>query len=158
MPRLIATRSEIRQYLRLLEGTPERISACTAGATEAQLHTSPGNKRWSAAEILAHLRACEELWSGSIYEMLAQDKPVLPLVDERGWAKLKGYASLDFEESFQAFARGREELLRVLRELPEQDWSRTAIIEGRTHSVYSQTRRMALHEVEHCKQLEALLT
>ncbi len=156
MPRLNATSSEIQQYLQWLEETPRRIVACTRGESEVQLHASAGKKGWSAAEILAHLRACEELWSDSIYAMLEQDKPELPLVDERRWAKLQGYASLDFQESFEAFALGRTELLRLLRELPAESWSRTAIIEERTHSVFSQARRMALHEVEHCNQMEAL--
>jgi hypothetical protein len=33
---------------------------------------------------------------------------------------------------------------------------RTAIIARRTHSVFSQMRRMALHEGKHCEQMEAL--
>ena len=34
--------------------------------------------------------------------------------------------------------------------------AKTANIEGRTHSVFSQARRMALHEAEHCEQLKTL--
>jgi hypothetical protein len=41
-------------------------------------------------EILAHLRACDDLWSHSIYAMLAQDNPALPLLDERRWAGKSG--------------------------------------------------------------------
>ena len=50
----------------------------------------------------------------------------------------------------------RKELLNVLRELPPEGWEKAAIIEGRRHNVFSQTRRMALHEAEHCAQMEAM--
>jgi hypothetical protein len=92
-----------------------------------------------------------EIWSFSIHAMLAEDNPSLPLLDERRWAKAACYATLEFHKSFQAFALQREELLCVLRDLPQDAWSRTAVIEGRTHSVFSQARRMALHEQEHCR-------
>jgi hypothetical protein len=88
--------------------------------------------------------------------MLVQDRPVLPDLDERKWAKARHYTRLGFQHSFQAFALQREELLNVLRELPFKDWEKTAIINGRTHSLFTQVRRMALHETEHCRQIEAL--
>lgn len=89
--------------------------------------------------------------------MLVENNPTLPLLDERRWAKATRYTALEFHKSFQGFALRREELLRVLRDLPQEAWSRTAVIEGRTHSVFSQARRMAWHEAEHCVQIETLL-
>ncbi|MBI3244145.1 MAG: DinB family protein [Chloroflexi bacterium] len=156
MPRLKITSAEIQKHLSLLAETPRRIAASTTGLAELRLKTSPGDKKWSVVELLAHLRACDDLWSHSIYAMLTQDSPMLPLLDERRWAKTTRYASLEFQQSFQAFALKRGELLRVLADLPEAVWARTASIEGRTHSVFSQARRMALHEHEHCQQIEAL--
>lgn len=64
---------------------------------------------------------------------------------------------LDFGPSLQAFSLKRQELLHVLRDLPEERWARTAVIGGRTHSVFSQVRRLALHEVGHCEQMESVL-
>jgi uncharacterized damage-inducible protein DinB len=121
MPRLNPTPPEIQEHHALLEDTPRRIAACTSGLDEARLHSSPGERAWSAVEILAHIRACSDLWTHSIYAMLAEDYPALPLLDERRWAKVTRYATLGFHPSFQAFALAREELLRVLRELP---WNR----------------------------------
>jgi hypothetical protein len=90
--------------------------------------------------------------------MLVNDHPELPLLDERRWVKVRGYADLGFRLSIQAFALGRAELLGVLCRLPEPAWERTAVIGGRVHSVFSQVRRLALHEVEHREQLETLLS
>ncbi|MBX3062464.1 MAG: DinB family protein [Anaerolineae bacterium] len=152
-----ASPAEIRKQVALLEETPQRISQYVAGRDEAQLTQTPTNRDWSAVEILAHLRSCEEIWTFSIYAMLTEDQPTLPLLDERRWAKTTLYSTLGFADSFQAFTLKRAELLRVLRNLPEDAWLKTANIGGRNHSVFSQVRRMALHEAEHCEQFAALL-
>jgi len=65
--------------------------------------------------------------------------------------------TLPFRESFQAFVAQRKKLLEVLRSLSFEDWSLAAIIKGRKHTVFTQTRRMALHEQVHCEHIESLL-
>jgi len=45
----------------------------------------------------------------------------------------------------------------VLKRLSVEDWSRAAIIKGREHTVFTQVRRMAMHENVHCEQIESLL-
>lgn len=78
-------------------------------------------------------------------------------INERKWAKVTRYVELLFAESFQAFVLQRENLLRVLSVLPFDSWERSAIILERRHTVFSQVRRMAKHEIEHCQQIEELL-
>lgn len=153
MPRLKPTPDEIQKYGEMLETTPRSITRLVTNVSEERLRWSPSKKDWSAVEVLAHLRACEELWSYSIYAMLGETTPTLALLDERRWAKTTQYATLDFRSSFQVYALRRLELLHVLKDLPEAAWERTAVIEGRSHSVFSQVRRMALHEVEHIQQI-----
>jgi hypothetical protein len=156
MPRLKFTPAEVQQVLHQLAETPVRLAACAAGKSEHELRSPPEPKGWAAVEILAHLRACNELWSHSIYAMLASDNPELPDLDERRWAKTRRYASLDFHDCLQAFTLSRQELLHVLRALPAEAWGRTGLIAGRTHSVFSQSRRLAKHESEHCAQMEGV--
>jgi hypothetical protein len=157
MPRLIFTQAEIQDYVAMLDETIQRISALTDGLTDEQLATAPGKKEWSVVEILAHVRGCNDVWTYSIYAMLAEANPILPDVDERRWAKATRYASLGFQQSFQAFSLSHAELLHVLRDLPEATWERTCDIGGRKHTVFSQVRRMALHEQEHWAQIEQTL-
>ena len=151
------TPAEITKYLALLAEFPRTVAAQTAGLSEAQLRWSPGKKDWSIVEILEHLRACAEIWSFSIYAMLTEDKPVLPLLDERRWTKAAGYATFEFQPAFQIFCLQRRELIAVLKQLDIETWARSANIEGRNHTVFSQARRMALHETEHLDQIQALL-
>ena len=152
-----ATTSEIEKYLQLLEETTDRIMSVSHGLEDARLQFKPNKKSWSVNDILAHLRSCSDLWTHSIYAMLAEHEPAFSDIDERKWAKVTRYAELPFAESFQAFSLQRENLLRVLKALPFALWERSAIIFGRKHSVFTQARRLAKHEKEHCEQIESLL-
>jgi hypothetical protein len=152
-----ATQKEIAKALSILAETPLRIGSATKGIEEAFLQATNDKKSWSSNDILAHLRSCADLWTHSIYAMLAENEPVFSDINERKWAKVTRYAELPFDESFQAFSLQRENLLRVLKVLPFESWERSAIIFGRKHTVFTQTRRMAKHESEHCEQIESLL-
>jgi len=152
-----ATRSEIEKYLSTISETPQRIARATTGFDEARLQFKADRQPWSANDILAHLRSCADLWTHSIYAMLAENEPVFSDIDERKWARVTRYAELPFGESFQTFSLQRENLLRVLKALPFESWERSAIIFERKHTVFTQTRRLAKHEREHCEQMESLL-
>ncbi|SRR6266498_5140207 len=152
-----ATPSEIENYLRLISETPQQIAQAAKALEEAHLRFKPDAKSWSANDVLAHLRSCADLWTHSIYAMLAENEPVLSDINERKWAKATRYAEVPFVESFQAYSLQRKNLLRVLRELPFESWERSAIIFERKHTVFTETRRMAKHEQEHVEQIASLL-
>ncbi len=57
----------IDMILTILKETPPRLEKLTAGLASAQLHTAPGAGEWSANEVLAHLRACNEVWGRLLY-------------------------------------------------------------------------------------------
>jgi len=148
---------EIQEYLGLLAKTPNRIKTIMKDADHARLHFKPDNKAWSANDILAHLRSCADVWGDSIDRMLAEENPTVPYRHPRQWIKKTDYRELPFHESFQAFTTQRKKLLTVLKRLSVEDWSRAAIIKGREHTVFTQVRRMAMHENVHCEQIESLL-
>lgn len=136
MPRLQATPAEIEKHLKQLADTARRLAACTLHRTDEQLHAKPEPREWSASEILAHLRACDEVWTYSIYAMLAEDQPELPLLDERRWAKTARYADREFAATLQAFTLRRAELVAVLGIISIEGWSRTQHLQpGTAHGV-----------------------
>jgi hypothetical protein len=152
-----ATPTEVEKHLMMLAETPERIRAYIGDADDVHLAASPDAKTWSAVQVLAHLRACADLWGYTIYSMLAEKTPTFPLIDERRYAKTARYADLPFSASFDAFCLQRAELLAALRPLAIDQWERSGTQEGRSIDIFRQVRRMALHEVEHCDQIEMLL-
>ena len=152
-----SSRAEIARILEALETTPRRLEELSAGKSDAALHKAADPKGWSAAENLAHLRACADVWTHSMYAMLAEKNPRLADINERKWAKVTGYAELPFERALKTFALQREELLNVLRALTAEDWERAAMIAGRRHTVFTQARRMAKHEARHLEQVASTL-
>jgi len=151
------TPGEIEKYLKLLEETLHSIARAIKDIDAASLQDKPDEKIWSVSDILAHLRSCADVWGDSIAAMLTENIPTLPDLHPRQWIKETNYPELPFHESFQAFIKQRERLLITLKSLSFEDWSRAAMIGGRKHTVFTQARRMAKHEKEHCEQIESLL-
>ena len=150
------------QVLTLLAAAAPRLDALTADVAPAQLRTAPGPDEWSANDVLAHLRACADVWGGCIAAMLAEDTPTLRAVNPRTWIARTNYRDLDFRPSLRAFAVQRTNLLAVLRQVPPEGWSRAATVTGagnaieRTVLFYAEW--MARHERPHLKQIERLIS
>jgi hypothetical protein len=149
--------TEIEDVLNLLAETPQRLATASGTFENSRLQFKPDKESWSANDILAHLRACADVWGKSIERMLAEDNPTLSHISPRTWVRKTDYPELAFHESLQAFVRQRAELLDTLKKLDVEGWSRGAIIKGRTHTVFSQAQRLAHHENIHCEQIEVLL-
>jgi len=153
--------AEAENVLRLLAATPRRIASLSRGVEISKLHFSPHQGSWSANDILAHLRACADVWGKSIVEMITQDHPKLRYISPRSWIRKTDYLELEFRGSLKAFSDQRRELLRVLKGLAIKDWSRsatfTATTRGREQTVFSYACRIAEHEDKHCDQIEAVL-
>ncbi len=151
----------IEQVLTLLAGTAARIATLTEGVTPAQFRTAPGPGEWSANEVLAHLRACADVWGGCIAAMIAEDHPTLRAVNPRAWIKQTDYLELEFGPSLAAFAAQRAGLLKLLRPMPAEGWSRAATVTGagksleRTVLFYAEW--LARHERPHVRQIERIV-
>jgi hypothetical protein len=151
-----ATQPEIERFLALLDETPKRLASLTDGLAPSILHRQTGGE-WSANDVLAHLRSCADVWGASIESMLAEEMPTLPYIHPHEWLKQTNYTKQDFHKSLREFTRQRGKLLKILMKLSLEDWSQGAMIGGRVHTVFTQARRIAKHETEHCHQIEDLL-
>jgi hypothetical protein len=152
-----ASEAEIAKILLSLKDVPDRIEAATSKVSLFRLHAQPEKRSWSVNDILAHLRACSDVWGDSMQAMLEYDMPTLPYVHPNERLKQTNYSEIDFRQSLGAFTSQRRKLLRTLTKLPFKDWSRGAMIGDRVHTVFTQARRIAKHDSEHCEQMEALL-
>jgi hypothetical protein len=150
------------QVLTRLAETPQRLAALTAGLDPALLRASPAPDEWSANEVLAHLRACADVWGGYMMRILAEDRPAFRAVSPRTWIKQTDYPALAFRPSFLAFTTQRVELLAVLEPLPAAGWIRASTVTtvGRvlTPTVLSYAERLAIHERDHVKQVARIVT
>jgi hypothetical protein len=158
----VPTRSlTIEQVLTMLAAAPPRIAMLTAGLAPAQLHAAPNHDEWSANEVLAHLRACAEMWGNCIVAMLAEDRPTLRAINPRTWIRQTDYLEQEFQSSLEAFTTQRTDLLGILEPLAPEDWARAATVTGagkvleRTVQFYAQW--LAEHERPHVKQIERIV-
>jgi DinB family protein len=152
-----ASQSEIRAVLMLLSETPKQIARIIRGCSDPQLHRKPAADAWSAQEVVAHLRACADVWGRSINRMLAEDHPTIRYVSPRGWIKKTDYLQVSFRDTLRAFSDERMVLVKTLTKLTASDWARgatfTATTLGRRATVLSYATRIADHEVRHLDQL-----
>lgn len=151
----------IEQYLALLEAAPARLADLAEGLAPAQLLAPPTPGEWSARDVLAHLRACADMWGTCIAEILGQDRPTIKAINPTTWIKQTDYHEQAFHPSLQAFTAQRADLLAVLRPLAPAAWSRTATVTGAgkpiVRSVRSYAERLAKHERSHLKQVEHIV-
>ena len=146
----------------MLAAGPRRISALTDGLSPAQLRTASSTDEWSANDVLAHLRACNEVWGGYyIMTILAQDKPTIKAINPRTWIKNTDYLEQEFQLSLRAFTKQRRKLLAVLEPLPPKDWTRTNTLIGAgkplQQTLISHADGLARHERAHLKQIERII-
>lgn len=145
------------QILAMLAAAPPRIAAITAGLAPAQLHAAPAPGEWSANDVLAHLRACADVWGECIAEIIARDRPTLRAINPTSWIANTGYREQAFAASLAEFTAQRSELLARLRPLAPDGWARAATVVGagrpleRTVLFYAQW--LASHERTHIKQI-----
>jgi DinB superfamily len=149
------------QLLTLLAEAPRRIGALTAGLTPALLHAAPSEDEWSANDVLAHLRACADVWGGSIMTMIREDHPTIRAISPRTWIHGTDYPGCAFGPSLRAYTRQRIELLALLKTLPSEDWARGGTFTGAgrllERTVLSEASAIAVHERPHVKQIERVV-
>jgi hypothetical protein len=147
--------------LSLLAETPRRLEALTTNLAPAQLRSAPSDDEWSANDVLAHLRACADVWGGCIATILAEERPTPRAVNPRTWITQTDYHELEFWPSLRAFAAQRAALLAVLEPLPPDGWSRAAMVTGAgktlERSVMFYARWSGEHERPHVKQVARLV-
>jgi hypothetical protein len=151
----------IEQNLTMLATTPSHLAEITKGLSRAQLVSPPGPGEWSARDVLAHLRACADMWGKYIVVILSEDHPTIKAVNPTTWIKQTNYREQGFQPSLRAFTAQRAELLAVLEPLPPKAWSRMATVTGpgkpRERTVHTYAQWPANHERSHIKQIERII-
>lgn len=145
------------EILALLHEQPAQMAALTADLTPAQLRSPPDPDAWSLTDILAHLRACADVWGDCIVTMLAENEPTIRAINPTTWIERTDYRDLDYELSFAAFTTQRDDLLTTLDELSPKQWARSATITGAgaplTRTVHFYAQWLARHERTHLREI-----
>ena len=141
-----------------LSSVSRRIAHGIEGLSSAELWIAP-NGEWSIAEILAHLRASDDILANRIYCILARDEPQLPAYDERRWAEVAGYTqAADPRGLLDVYIGRRAELINLLRRISPAEWQRAGVHEERGPvTIADVATYLVKHEEEHCQQIDRLV-
>jgi hypothetical protein len=79
-----------------------RIAELIECLLPAQLLTPPAPGEWSARDVLAHLRACSDVWGKYIGIILSKDRATFRAVSPGSWINKTDYLEQEFHPSLQA--------------------------------------------------------
>lgn len=149
---------EIPEVIEALANTPVWMRMAIDGLPPEAVAWPPGPDEWSAADLLAHVRASDAVLSPRVFQLLIRPSAPLAGFDERRWALVAGRANVPISGQLTAFQLHREELVGVLRTLTPNEWQLTGAHETRgALSIRDIATELASHELEHRAQLEDIL-
>jgi hypothetical protein len=108
----------------------------------------PSLEVWSPVEYLGHLRESMAFHRWLIESALAEDNPLIPMVDPDESVAKAGYADADIEALFGQFERRVDRLCQLLAELDDGAVDRTLTLDDR-HITVGLVARSAWHECHH---------
>jgi len=147
---------EGRDPLQVLESTPGVIAARLAGRSPEQLQAPPAPSKWSVAQIMAHLSEAELVISFRIRLVLGANGTPIQAFDQDAWATR--YAHMPVADSLEVFRVVRAANVALLRSLSAEQWEQYGMHSERGKESVAQIVRMAAgHDLNHLKQLEAIL-
>jgi len=163
-----ATAQQYRQrMLNNIDGQePVKVQAATAGklaramrgASRQRLARRPAPGKWSVNEILAHLAEAEIVIGYRIRSIAGAPGTPIQAYDQDAWATAGNYAAQDAKKSLALFRALREANLEWLRRLRPEQWKQHGMHSERGEESIEMTVNMiAGHDVNHLKQVEALL-
>jgi len=156
----------MKRILSKVDGDPLTIQAATKPALEhlireapaAHLKRRPSPDHWSIGEILAHLADAEIVTAFRIRKILSEPGSIISAYDQDLWEANLSYKARDPFQSAREFGLLRDMNLAVLHNLTEEQWDHYGMHEERgRESVRQLVRLCAGHDINHLKQIEAIL-
>jgi len=145
---------------------PRKVQAATAGrlekllrgATRAKLSKRPAPDKWSISEIVAHLAEAEIVVGYRMRVILGAPGSPIQAFDQDKWAAEGKYGARDAKKSLALFRALREANIEWLKSLsPQQRKAFGMHSERGQESIEFIERMMAGHDVNHIRQIEAIL-
>lgn len=160
-PRLVAPLDwlEWDQRLAVLREGPERAAEALAVHGRDAFRRRPAAWRWSAVEVVAHLRDCDaEVFAPRVSRALAEDFPVVEAIAAERWVDERRCGDEDPAEAIERWRETRARNLGVLDALGPAEWSRALAHPTRgAHTVGDVVRYWSDHDLSHRRQMSAAL-
>jgi hypothetical protein len=147
-----------RDPMPLLASAPATLTRLLDGLPEGVLRARPIAPKWSIAEIVAHLADDELVATYRIRLILSAPGTEIQAFDQARWAEVARYADTDVDTTFELYRRLREENLRQMNSLGEEEWNRFGVhAERGRESIRDIAAYYAGHDLNHFQQIERIL-
>ena len=146
------------QLIDALERGPHIVIPMIRQADSSALKRRPARGKWSIHEHACHLAMADELYQRRLDIMVSQDKPVIKSYDPGRDDPEDALLHVDLEDALARYTTLRKELVRRLRVLTPEDWSKRADHdEYNSYGMFTMIRHLALHDFFHAYRIEELL-
>jgi hypothetical protein len=140
------------------KAAPKKLASLLKNKSKKQLTQRPAPDKWSMAEIAAHLADAEIAISWRLRQILSNNAVPIQAYDQNSWATTFNYDRRDPNQSIEMFRVLRENNLILLKSVPRKLWDNYGVHEERgKESVDHVVRMVAGHDINHLRQIEAIL-
>lgn len=147
----------VQALLNTLETAPLLVISLVLETPVNLLKRRPAPGAWSVHELACHLADVHELFTSRLVRMLVEDNPLLVPFSPDVDGAPDYYLTLDLDECLERYVIERKALIDRLRLLPPLAWGRSARHpEYADYSIYIMFRHLALHDLSHAYEIEAL--
>lgn len=150
---------EGNEPLAVQAATAKKLERLIKGVPLAKLRKRPAADKWSVNEILAHFADTEIAGGFRMRQILGTPGTPIPAFDQDAWVISGHYEKRDPRKSLEQFRVLREANLALLKSLTPQQWKHYGMHAERGQETIERIARMfAGHDLNHLKQVEAILT
>jgi hypothetical protein len=149
--------SELAELLERFRRGAELLAMCTTGAAGPELDFAPAEGKWGVRTIVCHLADVEAMNVVRLRQMIAEDNPTLVAFDQDKWAERLDYKKRKISQPIETFRRLRGENYELLKDQPEEIFSRTGTHTKRgSMTVLDMLRLHTEHVEKHVRQIQAV--
>lgn len=147
-----------KEPLSVQASTAKKLERLIKSVPSAKLRKRPAPDKWSVCEILAHLADAEIVGGFRMRLILGAPGTAIVAFDQDSWAMSGHYAKRDPRKSLEQFRAVREANLSLLKSLTPEQWKHYGMHSERgQESIEHVVRMFAGHDLNHMKQIEAIL-
>jgi hypothetical protein len=147
------------QLLAVLTESPDWVADRLERNADDLWRWRPGPGRWSALEVLCHLRDTDrDVFLPRLGIMLAERSPEFPDVDMSGWEVARAYNEQSPAAVLEEWSEARRAVLARLAPLGRADWARVGIHRVRgPYPLAELARYWGDHDLSHRRQIAEAL-
>jgi DinB superfamily len=149
--------NELAELLERYRRGAELLAVVTTGAAGPELDFAPSEGKWGVRMIVCHLADTEAVNVTRFRQMIAEDNPTLVPFDQDKWAANLDYKKRKISQPIETFRRLRGENYELLKDQPEEVFTRTGNhLQRGKMTVLDMLRLHAEHVEKHVRQIQTV--